>query len=65
MAALTAASRCPFSRVTSCTFCGPNFDRLAITTAAYERESEPLAGALFIADPGCVGLAAGRYGLAA
>jgi xylono-1,5-lactonase len=55
----------PASRVTSCTFCGPNFDRLAITTAAYERESEPLAGALFIADPGCVGLAAGRYGLAA
>lgn len=47
----------PVSRVTSCVFCGPNLDRLAITTAAHERMDEPLAGALFMAQPGLRGLA--------
>jgi YD repeat-containing protein len=54
----------PASRVTSCCFCGPDLDRLAITTAAYERMEEPLAGALFVVSPGCHGLPAHRYGLA-
>jgi len=47
----------PVSRVTSCVFWGPNLDRLAITTAAHERMDEPLAGALFMAQPGIRGLA--------
>jgi D-xylonolactonase len=54
----------PASRVTSCTFCGPDLDRLAITTAAYERMEEPLAGALFLAQPGVRGLAPHRARLA-
>lgn len=47
----------PASRVTSCVFCGPDLDRLAITTAAHERMAEPLAGALFLAVPGVRGMA--------
>lgn len=54
----------PVSRVTSCTFCGPALDQLAITTAAHERPEEPLAGALFITEPGFHGLEPHRYGLA-
>lgn len=54
----------PASRVTSCTFCGPDLDRLAITTAAYERPQEALAGALFLAQPGVRGLAPHRARLA-
>lgn len=54
----------PASRVTSCTFCGPDLDRLAITTAAQERMDEPLAGALFLAQPGLRGFAAHRARLA-
>ncbi len=55
----------PVSRVTSCTFAGAALDRLAITTAAYQRDDEPLAGALFIAAPGARGVPAHRAGLAA
>ncbi|HTI01043.1 MAG TPA: SMP-30/gluconolactonase/LRE family protein [Acidisoma sp.] len=54
----------PASRVTSCAFCGPDLDRLAITTAAHERMEEPLAGALFLAQPGLLGLAPHRARLA-
>jgi sugar lactone lactonase YvrE len=54
----------PASRVTCCVFFGPDLDRLAITTASYERTEEPLAGALFAVDPGVRGLPAHRYGLA-
>jgi xylono-1,5-lactonase len=50
----------PASRVTSCAFAGPALDQLVITTAAYQREAEPLAGALFLAEPGIQGLAAQR-----
>ena len=50
----------PASRVTSCAFAGPGLDQLVITTAAHEREAEPLAGALFLAKPGIQGLAAHR-----
>lgn len=55
----------PVSRVTSCTFAGPALDQLVITTAAYQRDAEPLAGALFIATPGVPGLAAHPAGFAA
>jgi D-xylonolactonase len=54
----------PVSRVTSCAFAGPALDRLMITTAAYQREEEPLAGSLFLANPGVQGAAAGRAALA-
>lgn len=47
----------PASRVTSCVFCGPDLDQLAITTAAHERTEEPLAGAFFLAQPGLRGFA--------
>ncbi|MCB8879270.1 SMP-30/gluconolactonase/LRE family protein [Acidisoma cellulosilytica] len=48
----------PVSRVTSCAFAGPGLDQLVITTAAYQRDAEPLAGALFVVTPGIQGLAA-------
>jgi sugar lactone lactonase YvrE len=54
----------PASRVTCCVFFGPDLDRLAITTAAYERTEEPLAGALFAVAPGFRGIPAHRTGLA-
>jgi len=54
----------PASRVTSCVFFGETLDRLAITTAAKDRPDEPLAGALFVVDPGCRGLGAHRHSLA-
>ncbi|GAB0118119.1 SMP-30/gluconolactonase/LRE family protein [Acidisoma sp. 7E03] len=47
----------PVSRVTSCVFCGPGLDQLAITTAAHGRAEEALAGALFLTRPGVRGLA--------
>lgn len=50
----------PVSRVTSCAFGGPGLDRLYITTAAVGASSAdpPRAhdGALFVADPGAVGV---------
>jgi sugar lactone lactonase YvrE len=50
----------PVSIPTACTFGGPNFDQLLITTASIglpesQREQEPLAGALFIAEVGTRG----------
>jgi xylono-1,5-lactonase len=52
----------PCSRVTSCAFFGPELDRLAVTTACYQRGDEPLAGALFTLAPGVRGLPAARFG---
>ncbi|UYG05036.1 SMP-30/gluconolactonase/LRE family protein [Halomonas sp. LR3S48] len=46
----------PASRVTSCTFGGPELDRLFITTAADGRDQEALAGSLFRVAPGIRGL---------
>ena len=45
----------PVSQVTSCVFAGPALDRMFVTTAAIDREDEPLAGALFEIDPGVRG----------
>ncbi|WP_207459982.1 SMP-30/gluconolactonase/LRE family protein [Azospirillum sp. SYSU D00513] len=56
--------RLPVSRVTSCAFAGPDLDRLVITTAAFERPDEPLAGGLFECVPGVTGLPPARFGLA-
>jgi len=52
----------PCSRVTSCCFFGTGLDRLAITTAAHERGHEPLAGSLFVVEPGVRGLPPATYG---
>jgi sugar lactone lactonase YvrE len=49
----------PALQVTACAFGGPDLDRLLITTAAHGLDlgaaEHSLAGALFVADPGCVG----------
>ncbi len=52
----------PAPHTTSLAFVGPELDRLLITTARGElspadREEFPLSGSLFLADPGCTGLA--------
>jgi D-xylonolactonase len=52
----------PCSRVTSCTFFGRNLDWLAVTTACYQRDAEPLAGALFTVAPGVRGLPPACFG---
>lgn len=51
----------PVSQVSSCTFAGPDLDRMFVTSAA-EDVDEPLAGALFEVDPGCRGLPTLRFG---
>ena len=48
--------RLPASQITSCVFAGENLDRMFVTSAAVERENEPLAGCLFEIDPGARGL---------
>lgn len=58
---LLATIALPVSRVTCPVFGGPNLDRLYITTARFgmtaaEQEREPLAGRLFVAEPGVRGL---------
>lgn len=56
----------PCSRVTCCTFGGPNLDILYITTAwqgaeQAERENEPLAGSIFSAVTGTTGFPSNSY----
>ncbi|HEY7717135.1 MAG TPA: SMP-30/gluconolactonase/LRE family protein [Pedococcus sp.] len=48
----------PASNVTACTFGGPDLRQLFITTSAegVDRRDEPLAGAVFSAEPGVAGL---------
>jgi len=50
----------PASQITSCTFAGPDLDRMFVTSASIDVD-EPEGGALFEIDPGVRGLAAGRY----
>ncbi len=57
----------PVSQVTSCTFGGPDLDRLFVTSAAInlgpaELKEQPLAGGLFQIDPGVRGSPAGTFG---
>ncbi|MES2536690.1 MAG: SMP-30/gluconolactonase/LRE family protein [Pseudomonadota bacterium] len=57
----------PCSQVTSCTFGGPALKTLYITTAATglsasQLEREPLAGGLFLIEPGVAGLPANVFG---
>ena len=58
---LDRAVALPVSRVTSCVFGGPGLDRLFVTTAAFERAHEPLAGGLFEIDPGVRGPAPAMF----
>jgi sugar lactone lactonase YvrE len=53
--------------VTSCCFGGPNLDLLYVTTARVELDErslllEPLAGSVFVADPGIAGLPQAEFG---
>lgn len=50
----------PASQITSCSFAGPNLDRMFVTSAA-EGVAERLGGALFEIDPGCRGLPTQMY----
>src|SRR3954469_8559069 len=47
----------PAAQVTACTFGGPRLDRLYITTSRENLppDADPLAGALFVVDPGVAG----------
>ncbi len=65
--ALLAVVELPVAHVTSCCFGGPGLDQLFITTArgelgSAELAAQPLAGALFRADPGVPGLPVGSFG---
>lgn len=46
----------PVSRTTSCAFAGADLDVLVVTSAAYQREDEPLAGSIFLLRPGVRGI---------
>jgi sugar lactone lactonase YvrE len=59
---LVRAIPLPASRITSCTFGGPELDRLFVTSASDGREDEPEAGALFEVEAGTRGLPAERFG---
>lgn len=58
--ALIGEVELPASRITSCAFGGPNLDRLFITSAAVGATADdppgPHDGALFVLEPGCVGV---------
>jgi sugar lactone lactonase YvrE len=56
----------PAPHTTSVAFAGPDLDRLVITTARAELSKPqlidaPMSGSLFVADPGCRGLAPHRW----
>jgi sugar lactone lactonase YvrE len=55
----------PASKVTSCAFGGDNLETLFITTArvGLADDEEPLAGRLFVADPGITGAPSHRFAL--
>lgn len=50
----------PASQITSCTFAGPNLDRMFVTSAG-DGVDEEHGGALFEVDPGCRGLPTQYY----
>lgn len=57
----------PVANVTSACFAGAELDQLVLTTAAKNLdraalETQPLAGSLFVCEPGVQGLPAGLYG---
>jgi sugar lactone lactonase YvrE len=52
----------PASQITSCSFAGPDLDRLFVTSAAVDRADEPHAGKLFEVEPGVRGLPPNLFG---
>src|SRR6266850_255460 len=46
----------PVSQVTSCVFGGPRLNRMFVTSAAIDRDDEPLSGSLFEVDPDTTGV---------
>lgn len=50
----------PASQITSCTFAGPDLDRMFVTSAS-DGVNEEHGGALFEIDPGCRGLPTQKY----
>ena len=59
-ATLDRAIALPASQITSCTFAGPNLDRMFVTSAA-DGVDEPYGGHLFEVDPGVKGLPTMRF----
>lgn len=64
---LLATVPVPAGNVSSCTFGGPDLDRLYITTARHKLDADALArlphsGGLFVLEPGVRGLPADEYG---
>jgi len=49
--------RFPVARITSCMFGGPRLDTLIVTSARGPEDDEPLAGRVFLVDPGTTGIA--------
>lgn len=52
----------PAAQITNVCFAGEGLDRMFVTSAAVDRDYEPLAGCLFEIDPGVRGLAPGLFG---
>lgn len=48
--------RFPVDRMTSCMFVGPGLDTLAVTSARGPADDEPLAGRVFLVQPGTTGI---------
>lgn len=59
---LDRSIKLPASQITSCTFAGPELDRMFVTSAAADRADEPQAGMLFEVDPGVRGIAPNLFG---
>ena len=59
-ATLDRAIALPASQITSCSFAGPNLDRMFVTSAA-DGVDEPYGGHLFEVDPGVKGLPTMRF----
>ena len=53
----------PVSKITSCAFGGNDLSQLFVTSARVEinEEEEPLAGRVFVVEPGVTGLESNRY----
>ena len=53
----------PVSRTACCAFAGEKLDRMVITTAAFGKDDEPLAGNTFVVEAPVSGLASYRFQL--
>jgi sugar lactone lactonase YvrE len=52
----------PASQITNICFAGSDLSRMFVTSAAVDRQAEPLAGALFEVEAGVTGLPPGKFG---